>query len=693
VLTLAVTYAGLLGGAERTLLDFASALPGDVALGCPDGPLADRARSKGLVVFTLPARAIELRDGPAARFRAIGGLSEHVRDVRRLTEALRPDLLLAWGMRSSIASACARLGMRSPPALLMRHVDFLPPGPLVARVVRAAASRADLVCANSAEVARDLDPSGRLRGRLSVIHPGVDLDAYDPRWHVSQEPHALLLGALEPWKRPDLALEAAALAGRRLPMFRLTVAGAPMGTAGERLVGALRLRAAQPDLAGRVQFAGEIGDPREALSTAWCLLHCADREPFGNVLIQALASGRPVVAPASGGPAEIVDVSCGRLYPPGDAQAAADALVEVLSSAERARLLGAGGRAHAERFDLADARRRFADLALEAVGEPARRPGPRSESTPVPEAVPGTGLTVVTVSHNSSSVLPRLLRSAERHLPGARLIVVDAGSRDDSVKIARAAGSAVTVLELSQNVGFGRASNAGVALVEDPICALVNPDVEFIDDSLADLAAELATPHTAERILAPRVLSPDGSRQDTAHPDPGSPALLLKALVPAAVLPLSIRTWVEPWRSQGRRCVGWAVGCCVVARTDTLRRLGPFDARIFLFGEDMDLGLRAAEQGVETWFRPDARVLHTDAHSTRPAFGGEPFDLLARQRRAVIGERRGAQAARRDHWTWVLGALDRIVLKTLTGRSTAREQRQLSAEWRARHAPTRLSAW
>ena len=52
------------------------------------------------------------------------------------------------------------------------------------------------------------------------------------------------------------------------------------------------------------------------------LLHCADDEPYGLALVEALAAGRPVVAPAAGGPLEIVADGAGRLYPPGDADAA-----------------------------------------------------------------------------------------------------------------------------------------------------------------------------------------------------------------------------------------------------------------------------------------------------------------------------------------------------------------------------------
>jgi GT2 family glycosyltransferase len=286
--------------------------------------------------------------------------------------------------------------------------------------------------------------------------------------------------------------------------------------------------------------------------------------------------------------------------------------------------------------------------------------------------------------------VPRLLRSVELHLPGARVIAVDSGSTDGSATAVSAAAPRATVIELGENVGFGRASNTGVAAVEEPITVLINPDAELVDGSLAILAAQLLGPDSKPELLAPLVLSPDGSRQETAHPDPSSPLLWLKALLPAAALPGPLRSAVEPWRSSRTRTVGWAVGACLVAPTATLRELGPFDERIFLFAEDMDLGMRATEAGIQTVFRPDARVVHQDAHSTDVAFDGEPFELLARQRRAVIGEHRGDEAARRDDLIWQVTLIDRIVLKTLTLRSSARERHQLAALRRVRQEPARL---
>ena len=686
MLTLAVTYAGLLGGAQRTLLDFTRGLPGGLVLACPEGPLAERARAEGVQVVELRTRPLELRTGVTERLTAGRELAGHARDVRRLVREVGPDLLVAWGMHTAIVAPAATVASGQRPALLVRHVDFLP-SPSVARLMRAAVARADRVTVNSQAVARDLDPDGGLGDRLSVIPPGIDLSAYDAEWARAEDPEVLVLGALTPWKRPDLALEAVARAAERVPRLRLTIVGAPIDAEGERLLAELLKRAARPDLEGRVTFAGEVADPRPAIGRAWCLLHCAAREPFPTVVLETLASGRPAVAPSDGGAADIIDESCGRLYAPGDHAAAAESLVELLSRPDLVDRLGAGGRARAGWFEADESRQRFAELATSAVGERGARPAERSRT---PATRHGAGMALVTVTHNSAEAVDRLIRSVDLHLPGARMVIVDSGSSDGSATAARAAAPRATVLELGENVGFGRASNTGVEAVGEPICALINPDVELVDDSLADLAADLLVPGVPERILAPAVLSPDGSRQESGHLDPDSPLLWLKALLPPEALPASLRTRVDPWRSQRTRPVGWAVGACLVAPTPTLRRLGPFDERIFLFAEDMDLGLRAADAGVETVFRPDARVVHLGAQSIAPTFGGEPFELLARQRRAVIGERRGQEAVERDYriLTWTL--LNRIAVNTLLRRPSARERAQLAALRQVREEPAGL---
>ncbi len=440
-----VSYSGLWGGAERITLDLARALDEPVVLVCPEGELAARARRAGVPVLARPAQPRELRGGLRTRARAGLALGAHARETRTALAAVRPRAVVAFGMRSAIACAAALRTLPGRTPLVFEHVDFLPSAG-VARAVRAAAGAADLVIALSRAVAEDLDPERRLGERLAVVAPGVDVAAFTPTPPPADPPVALLLGAIADWKRPDLALEAVAIAARRLPGLRLVVAGHTVGEASEQLLERLRGRAARGDLAGRVDFPGALADPRAALSAASCLLHCADREPFGLVLAEAMAAGRPVVAPAAGGPVEIVADGTGELYAPGDAEAAAAALVRVLEDPQRLRDSGERARAHAEReFGVEASARRWAAAAERVL----RRGAP-----PDRDGRPGDGLTLVTVTHNSEAELDRLLASAERHLPGAPVVVVDSGSSDGGAELAARRGA--RVLELD-NVGYGRA--------------------------------------------------------------------------------------------------------------------------------------------------------------------------------------------------------------------------------------------
>jgi N-acetylglucosaminyl-diphospho-decaprenol L-rhamnosyltransferase len=663
-----VSYSGVFGGAERVLLDCAGAV-GEPLVACPEGALAARARAAGIDVVAIRGHRPNVRGSVADRLLAPARLLAHALELRALARRVEPDAVVGWGMRSAIA--CLGLPERYPVAIA--HHDMLP-GPLIASALRRAARRAMVVIVPSAAVALDLDPGGRLTERLRVVNPGVDLERFAAPRAPVDPPEVLVLGALVAWKRPDLALEACALARRAVPELRLRVAGAPLFD-DETVLRRLRERAAAPDLAGAVEIVGHRIEPGAALARSACLLHCAPAEPFGLAVVEALAAGCPAVVPASGGPAEIVDERCALAYPPGDVAAAARAIVEVVSDSGLAARMGEAGRRRAQaRFDRSRTMSLFADALVPMQGDRGFPKGSASDRD-----TPGPGrLALVTVTRNSRAELEALLASVARHLPGAEVVVVDNDSSDGSLEAARR-WPFVTAVALGRNVGFGTACNRGLEKVCAPVTALVNPDVELLDDSLLDLCSEALRDDRAERLLAPLVLRGDLTRQDSVHPTPTSAADLIASVVSPAVVPTAIGAALWPWRSSTPRRVGWAIGAALVARTETLRRLGPFDETIFLYGEDLDLGLRAARNGVQTWFWPSGRVVHHGAHAARSEFGGEPFERLARGRHEVVARRLGRRRAAIDDRAQEVTFALRLAAKRALGRAAERERLQLRA--------------
>jgi N-acetylglucosaminyl-diphospho-decaprenol L-rhamnosyltransferase len=281
--------------------------------------------------------------------------------------------------------------------------------------------------------------------------------------------------------------------------------------------------------------------------------------------------------------------------------------------------------------------------------------------------------TIVTVLHDSAPELGRLLPSIRAHLPAdTQLVAVDSGSRDDGVALAGAAGAEVVVLD--GNPGFGAASNAGVARARREVTVLLNPDCELLDAGLADLAARAAG---RDALLVPRLIEADGRLQRSAHPLPGRPSALARAVLPTQALP-------QPHRARRPRRVGWAIAACLAAPTELLRRLGPFDPDVFLFYEDMDLCLRAHAAGVPTVLHPEVVVRHLGGRSTTREFGGEAFDLQARRRREVVGARLGPRALRIDDGAQALT----FGLRAAVGRERSRNVAALRALRAARRMAT-----
>lgn len=229
-------------------------------------------------------------------------------------------------------------------------------------VRRMLAPRFDRILPVSTWVADSLTAHGIPRSRQELVPLGVDLDALRasrrvPRQEVraalgasGEQVVVVMVGNLRRWKGQHVLLDAVA----RLPeplRHRLAIWFAGAASAGDepyRLELEQQARALAPV---DVRFLGMRGDVPDLLGGADIAIHASvEAEPFGLVLVEAMALGVPIIASALGGPTDIIADGSGILVPPGDGAALAGAIAGLVADPAARERLASRGRERAERY-------------------------------------------------------------------------------------------------------------------------------------------------------------------------------------------------------------------------------------------------------------------------------------------------------------------------------------------------------
>jgi len=293
---------------------------------------------------------------------------------------------------------------------------------------------------------------------------------------------------------------------------------------------------------------------------------------------------------------------------------------------------------------------------------------------------------IVVVSWQCAGFLEGLVASMNRHLDGGQqLVVVDNASTDDAESAARTWKGEVDFLRLEANRGFGAANNVGVERARHDAVVMLNPDTELTDASLDGLAAVALELHA---LVGPRVRFPDGSLQPSASGPEVGGWPWVRAVLPGAVTPRRMLRYTEPCRLEERARVQWLTGACIAGPRDVLRRLGPFDPAMHLYGEDLDLGLRAGLAGVPSYICPDVcTVIHHGGGSSSLVYGSRDGWRAdgTKQWRAVLRRTYGRRRETLGWWALTLNLGLRAAAKLVLGRRTPRDRSAFGAALEARH--------
>ena len=169
-----------------------------------------------------------------------------------------------------------------------------------------------------------------------------------------------LLATLAHWKGHEVFLRALSLVSSKLRVRGYVIGDALYQTEGSQTsLDELRTIAQRLGLADRVGFTGFVEDSAAAMRALDIVVHASTQpEPFGLVIVEGMACGRPVIVSEAGGAAELMN-SNGKAafephsvialgHPPGDAEQLAERITQLASSPELRARLGAAGRVSAE---------------------------------------------------------------------------------------------------------------------------------------------------------------------------------------------------------------------------------------------------------------------------------------------------------------------------------------------------------
>ena len=311
------------------------------------GPLAAEMAELGARVTVIDAGRMR----QAHRFVAT------VTRIARWTVRSRLDVIVGWMAKGQLYTGPAATLARRPSLWYQLGIPLEPHR--IDKVATALPAQGVIAVSQASARAQErIFPYRRTR----TVYPGVELEAFDPRGLPTPEearrqvglppdvPLVGIFGRLQRWKGMHTLVQAMPSVLAALPEARAVIVG------GEHALEPgyeeeLQAQIAALGLDGSVLLTGFQTDVPRWMQAMDVIVHASDREPFGIVIIEGMALGKPVIATDQGGPREIItDGENGVLVPFEDAAALSAAILRCLDDPARAVAMGQAARERAERF-------------------------------------------------------------------------------------------------------------------------------------------------------------------------------------------------------------------------------------------------------------------------------------------------------------------------------------------------------
>jgi len=232
-------------------------------------------------------------------------------------------------------------------------------------------------------------------------------------------------------------------------------------------------------------------------------------------------------------------------------------------------------------------------------------------------------LSIITISFNTKKLLKQTLTAVYKSTLDKKdyeVFVVDNNSQDRSPEMVKKDFPQVTLIRNKDNLGFAKANNQAIRKSQGEYVMLLNSDTKVHPDALEKLLQFMDT-HSQAGVASATILHPSGEIQQSGGFLPrlsnvAAWMLFLDDLPIVKYFFWSYQLTRQSFYKKTRR-LGWVTGAAMIIRRGILEEIGLLDEDIFMYGEDVDYGIRAAKKGWQVWTVADAKVVHFQFQSSK----------------------------------------------------------------------------
>jgi len=233
-------------------------------------------------------------------------------------------------------------------------------------------------------------------------------------------------------------------------------------------------------------------------------------------------------------------------------------------------------------------------------------------------------VSVIVLNYNAGELLLNCIESIKKSAyKNLEIIVVDNISTDKSQKICKEKYPDIKLIQNDENFGYCEGNNIGIREAKGDYIIILNPDTIVESNWIEELIS--AYNKFGEGLYQPKHLS-----------------LNEKTVYMSAGNMLNIFGFGYA-REKGNKDenqfnkieeIGYASGTCLFTSSAVLKKVGLFDPFIFLYHDDLDLGWRASQLGIKSYYVPTSLIYHAESYSLK--WNAEKFYWLERNRKYCI---------------------------------------------------------